>query len=144
METYCSKVQTEGRMLTFRVYKAHGQTRRLEVQQTMRPEHLGSQLDERIAVCEEDVAVFLQGVLDALTAMGGELGKPDKQTNHERYKEIRKNHPNAYRPWSVHEDERLRSELAKGTAVNVIAKADGRQIGAIRSRIVKLSIVRQH
>ena len=55
--------------------------------------------------------------------------------------EIRHVHPRAYEKWSTEEDGQLSELFRGGKSVSEIAKALCRQEGAIRSRLVKLTLV---
>lgn len=52
---------------------------------------------------------------------------------------IRKNYPNAYKPWTKFEDNNLIHLYQKGIPINKLATFFGRNQGAIRSRIKKLN-----
>lgn len=54
---------------------------------------------------------------------------------------IRAQHPNAYRPWSPADDERLTNLFAEHLPYAEIAKTLGRKQGAIRSRLQKLGLI---
>lgn len=54
--------------------------------------------------------------------------------------EIRREHPQAYQPWTAQDDEHLRACFYAGTHVNDLADELGRQPGAIRSRLRKLGL----
>jgi ATP-dependent DNA helicase PIF1 len=54
--------------------------------------------------------------------------------------ELRKRHPNAYRPWSNEEDARLTTRHSEGAKVPELVKEFGRQSGSIRARLEKLSL----
>ncbi len=54
---------------------------------------------------------------------------------------IREKYPNAYRPWGKEEDIDLKNSFKQGEKPAVIARAFGRQPGAIRSRLVKLGLL---
>ncbi|HMS56168.1 MAG TPA: hypothetical protein PKA27_12275 [Fimbriimonadaceae bacterium] len=136
-ELYQEKVETEGRILCFRVYKSHGETPRLQVRQARPLGWIGPPLHEQVNICEEDVAEFISGVLRAAAAMGKEPPRAKRQTEEERYAEVRKRYPNAYRPWSAEEDRRLLAAVADKVAIEQIAIAHGRGIGSIQSRIAK-------
>ena len=135
---FMHRIQTEGRVLNFRVLKTHGHTPRLQVSQTLPPGFIGQGLDETINICEEDVAPFLEGVLQAAAAMGQAPPAATGAPKEERYAEIRRTHPNAYRPWTAEEDEQLRLGHAAGRSLKEMAAAHGRKVGAIESRIRKL------
>ena len=53
---------------------------------------------------------------------------------------LRKVHPNAYKPWSELEDQRLRELVSAGKSDQKISDLMGRQEGAIRSRKDKLAL----
>lgn len=140
IEMHCREIYTEGRALTFRVYKKHGQTPRLQIQQAVRPGVIGQLIEESLTICEEDVADFLGGVLEAVEALGVSPVAKRSQTEEERYEEIRKRHPNAYRGWTELEDAQLTQEVADGLKRREIAIRHGRNLGAIESRIRKLGL----
>jgi hypothetical protein len=54
---------------------------------------------------------------------------------------LRQKHPNAYRPWSGEEDERLKELFLSGSPQKELAKEFGRQPGSIRARLVKLGLI---
>lgn len=141
---YLDEVRTEGRILTFKVLKAHGETPRLQVSQTLPPRQTGGELNETINICEEDVAPFLEGVLKAAAAMGQAPPSSRRLSEEERYAEIRKIYPNAYRPWTAEEDEKLKQGYAEGRSINAMAVAHGRKVRAIEARIEKLCPKEEH
>ncbi|BFU95293.1 MAG: helicase [Nitrospira sp.] len=55
---------------------------------------------------------------------------------------IRARHPQAYLPWDQTQDEQLRELFAKGAPVADLAKSFNRTKGAIRSRLVKLGLMK--
>jgi hypothetical protein len=52
----------------------------------------------------------------------------------------RKDHPKAYAPWSEKEDQWLKAAYLRGRSISNIAKALGKNEGAIRSRLKKLGL----
>lgn len=54
---------------------------------------------------------------------------------------LREKHPNAYRPWSDEEDEKLEELFRAGTTPAKLSKEFGRQNGAIHARLIKLGLV---
>ena len=52
--------------------------------------------------------------------------------------EKRANHPNAYRPWTKEDDDRLLQLSALGTSIPELCEIFGRNRGAITSRLKKL------
>ena len=87
---------------------------------------------------------FHRAYLTASRLMGdGPLPEPaavTRPTADDRYAEIRKVHPNAYKPWSDEENDRLRAFFGEGHTVDQLSKAFGRQDGSIRSRLAKLGL----
>lgn len=69
------------------------------------------------------------------------VDKLDSIAVERRNAEPREVHPNAGKPWSEEEDEKLRDET-DGTAVSALAQELGRSEGAITSRQLKLGLVR--
>ena len=133
-ELYRSEKSTPGSKLTFRVCKAHGETRRLIIEYEP-PDAEAEVVPVRIAVCEEDVDSFVLGTLAAAKYIKtSQPNRPDTPLIR-----VRKDHRRAYEPWSEHEDARLREEIASGTRTEAIAAAHERQPSAIRSRVRKLT-----
>jgi len=69
---------------------------------------------------------------------GVSRGKPDPQSKLEK---LRAKHPNAYRPWSREDDDRLTVMFRDGTKVSALVKEFGRQKGSINSRLIRLGLV---
>jgi hypothetical protein len=59
-----------------------------------------------------------------------------------RVEEIRKDHPNAYAKWTSEEDNLLMSRFKMGTDIHDLATIHHRKVGAIRSRLQKLGLMR--
>ena len=66
------------------------------------------------------------------------------QSRQSGFEKIRKTYPNAYRSWDKEQDEKLQELFAKGSSVTDLAKTFGRKRGAIRSRLVKLGLLRNY
>lgn len=62
------------------------------------------------------------------------------ESHQERLQKIKAEYPNAYEPWSIEDDELLKTSLAGGMGVDALAKTLQRQPNAIRSRISKLGV----
>lgn len=66
---------------------------------------------------------------------------PDKPTTTspwaERLEEMRKTHPNAFKPWRTEEDEQLTTAFKTGAGIKALSAALGRHPGSIRSRLKK-------
>lgn len=56
------------------------------------------------------------------------------------YSEIKKEHANAYQPWTTDDDVRLESLCGEGKTVTELSVIFERKIGAIESRIKKLGL----
>jgi hypothetical protein len=54
---------------------------------------------------------------------------------------IRKEHPRAYKPWSVEEDMQLTERFGRGMTIEELTTVHGRQRGGIRSRLRKLALI---
>ena len=59
----------------------------------------------------------------------------------ERLDEIRRNHPNAYLPWTPEQEEQLKARYAEGATVAELAGELGRQPGGIEARLEKLELL---
>jgi len=92
----------------------------------------------RVLVFEEHLLAFNEGLKEAVRFITGR-DKP-KAYNVEH---IRREHPRAYEKWTEEEDVRLAREYdqSKSDAIHTLAKAFGRQPGAIRSRLRKLDLL---
>lgn len=55
--------------------------------------------------------------------------------------EIRKTHKQAYSPWSIEDDEKLKILFKQGVETKELSKIFERNIGAIESRIKKLELI---
>lgn len=73
-------------------------------------------------------------VKDALPKKTKEEGKLEK---------IRAAHKNAYRPWTLLDDQRLTEEFLKGFSVAKLCESFGRQRGGIRARLIKLGLIEE-
>ncbi len=54
--------------------------------------------------------------------------------------DIREQHPQAYRPWSAEDDEKLEALFCEGKTVKELVNIFQRKEGAITSRIKKLEL----
>lgn len=79
-----------------------------------------------------------------ITASGGQIlakplepGKPVES----KLDMLRKKHPNAYRPWSEADDEKLKEMFEAGNTPTQLQKEFGRQRGSIHARLVKLGLL---
>lgn len=90
----------------------------------------------RVMVFEEHLVAFTQALTEAAGIVMGE------GTSHSYIEYVRRQHPRAYEKWDEQEDVRLAREYeqSRSRAINTLAKALGRQPGAIRSRLRKLGL----
>lgn len=77
-------------------------------------------------------------------ACGGR--EPDPATKKEpveksKLEKLREKHPNAYRPWSKGDDDKLTQLFEEGAKVSTLVKTFGRQRGSIHARLIKLGLV---
>ncbi len=67
--------------------------------------------------------------------------EPEKVVKHgdwaTRLEDMRKTHSNAFRPWKMEDDERLKEMFEHGLGLTSLCEAMGRQPGSIRSRLKK-------
>lgn len=61
----------------------------------------------------------------------------DKAPWSERLEDMRKTHPNAFKPWKAEEDEQLLAQFKKGDGLQKLTQLLGRQPGSIKARIKK-------
>ena len=80
-----------------------------------------------------------------IEACGGKVftDEPTKTDNAYSVEQARKTHPNAYRSWSENEDKALTEHYQSGKRAGEISELLGRGPGAIRSRLVKLKLIKQ-
>jgi len=133
MELFSEKVTAGKRTYFFDVKKSREGSKYLKISESrlkksQEYEHL------RLMIFEEHIPAFLEALNKALAAMGFDVGA----TTH--VKELRKSLPNAYRPWSKDDDERLDQFYCQKKSVEELAKIFKRNVGAIESRIRKLEL----
>jgi ATP-dependent exoDNAse (exonuclease V) alpha subunit len=88
-----------------------------------------------------------------LTACGGQVapideGKtrasaPERTQQTGRLAQIREKYPNAYRPWSEDDDDKLKEMFESGSTPAQLQKTFGRQKGSIHSRLIKLGLIEE-
>ncbi|HEY4483070.1 MAG TPA: PIF1 family DEAD/DEAH box helicase [Candidatus Paceibacterota bacterium] len=83
-----------------------------------------------------------------ITAVGGRLTKSkearppaNNRFSAANLKQIRESNPNAYRPWSKADDDKLTKLFAANVKTADLSKQFGRQRGAIRARLRKLGLI---
>lgn len=91
--------------------------------------------DERLAL-QKNFIVYSGG---REPVPGEKLDK--KEAPGSRLEKIRQKHPNAYRPWSREDDDKLTEMFNASAKVSDLVKQFGRQRGSINSRLVRLGLV---
>ena len=81
-----------------------------------------------------------------IKASGGHEPDPNQKNSKEpagasRLDKLRQKHPNAYRPWSREEDDKLTAMFREGAKVSALVKEFGRQKGSINARLIRLGLV---
>ncbi len=71
-----------------------------------------------------------------------EMFKGGQNGSGTKFQKIRETYQNAYRPWDTAQDEKLRELFTEKIPVSELAKAFGRNKGAIRSHLAKLGLIK--
>jgi len=101
-----------------------------------------------------DPAELAQMHANFITACGGNLEaqapaaaagalNPDGSQPESKLNLLRKKFPNAYRPWSDTDDEKLKELFEAGQTPVQLQKEFGRQRGSIRARLIKLGLIEE-
>jgi hypothetical protein len=95
----------------------------------------------RIMVFKEDFEDFEKSFIKLISKVK-KLKRSDSESREEAYsvEEIRKEHGQAYMPWSENDDQKLELLFCEGKSVKELASIFERKEGAIRSRIKKLEL----
>ena len=88
----------------------------------------------RILIEEKHYVSFFKGIREVMRFVG-------VNPRSIKFDEIRKNHPRAYKKWTVDEEKKLKELYNDGKNTKEISKYLERQPGAIRSRLQKLGLV---
>ncbi|MDB5225147.1 MAG: ATPase [Candidatus Adlerbacteria bacterium] len=70
-----------------------------------------------------------------------EAARKDKEENGSKLDKLRAKFPNAYRPWSREDDDKLTEMFREGKSVAALVKEFGRQKGSIQARLIRLGLV---
>jgi ATP-dependent exoDNAse (exonuclease V) alpha subunit len=68
-------------------------------------------------------------------------GERKNKGNISKIDKLRESFPNAYRPWKIEEDTKLRKMFHDGTPARELMTSFGRQPGSIRARLEKLGLI---
>jgi len=60
-----------------------------------------------------------------------------------KLEKIREKHTNAYKKWTIEEEEKVVGEFKKGKSIKEIAQLNGRQVGGIKARLIKLGLIEE-
>lgn len=93
----------------------------------------------QILIFDEDIREFRKGFDRVVKEMSRRINS-NAETRSYILDDIRKEYPQAYRPWSISDDEKLEILFCEGKTVRELARVFGRQEGAINSRIRKLEL----
>lgn len=90
-------------------------------------------------IFEEDIKDFKK-VFNRAVRQLEKLTDPENEKKSYTLDDIREQHPQAYRPWSTEDDEKLEALFCEGKTVKELANIFHRKAGAITSRIKKLEL----
>jgi RecQ family ATP-dependent DNA helicase len=92
--------------------------------------------------------VFLKEIIDYIWVNRSSSGTPPLPTQINPSKvrpsyiaKVQEKYPHAYEKWTTEEEQKLIAEFNKGKSIPVLSNLFGRQIGGIRSRLVKLQLI---
>ena len=106
-------------------------------------EQLGNIPEEELAAKHADFIFKCGGTITTAPSKKEKKSKEPGAKKGRTLEEIRVTHPNAYKPWDDEQDKQLTELFNQATAMVKIAKAFGRQRGAIRSRLMKLGLIEE-
>lgn len=92
----------------------------------------------QLAVILQHAAIVRHSLLSVAT--GRSVGADSNPSYQERIASIKTASPRAYSQWSTEEDQRLRQMWNSGLNERALAEEFQRQIGAIKSRLIKLGL----
>lgn len=129
---YSTQVVCSGRIFYFDVREAENANQYLVITEARK-------LDEgferkSFVLFEEDIEKFGQTFLNSLLHFQGK----DRE---KMIEELRKRHPNAFKPWSEEQLDLLKSGFADGETITALAEQLGRKEGAVIVRLKKLGLI---
>ncbi|QIH32314.1 DUF3276 family protein [Sphingobacterium sp. DR205] len=136
-ELFTDKITKGNRTYFFDVKKSENGSLYLSVSESKRADDGFEKY--KILIFEEDIRDFKK-------VFNRAVKKLEKLTDLESDKksytldDIREQHPQAYRPWSAEDDEKLEALFCEGKTVKELAATFERKEGAITSRIKKLEL----
>lgn len=80
---------------------------------------------------------------DKKTSNNDELKKDEEYQEHSisKLEKIREKHTNAYKKWTIEEEQKVIDDFKKGKSLKEIAGLHGRQVGGIRARLIKVGLI---
>jgi len=130
-ELFSEKITKGARTYFFDIKKTEGGDLYLSISESKRTDDGFDR--HRILIFEEDFNDFK-------TAFNRVARKLVSENKSYSLDDIREKHPQAYRPWSLEDDEKLETLFCEGKSVKELASTFERNEGAIRSRIKKLEL----
>ena len=97
---------------------------------------------EDLQTMQNNFILACGGSLEATTPAKSTAVEGEKQGS-ERLTKLREKFPNAYRPWSDADDDKLKDMFEAGNTPAELQKAFGRQKGSIHARLVKLGLIEE-
>jgi ATP-dependent exoDNAse (exonuclease V) alpha subunit len=95
------------------------------------------------AMPEEELAVLQNNFVKACGGFVEPVQRDIESSALSKLEVLRQKHPNAYRPWSGEEDERLKELFLSGSPQKDLSGIFGRQPGSIRARLIKLGLIEE-
>lgn len=136
-ELFTDKITKGNRTYFFDVKRSENGSLYLSVSESKRTDDGFEKF--KILIFEEDIQDFKK-VFNRTVRKLEKLSDPNDQNKSYTLDDIRDEHPQAYRPWSAEDDERLETLFCEGKTVKELASIFERKEGAITSRIKKLEL----
>jgi hypothetical protein len=90
---------------------------------------------------QEELAELHANFIKASGGHEPDPNAPKPEVELSKLEKLRQKHPNAYRPWTQDDDDKLQAMFEEGKAVAALVKEFGRQRGSIHARLIKLGLV---
>lgn len=136
-ELFTDKVTKGNRTYFFDVKRSENGSLYLSVSESKRTDDGFEKY--KILIFEEDINDFKK-VFNRAVRKLEKLTDPNDDNKSYTLDDIREKHPQAYRPWSTEDDEKLEALFCEGKTVKELANIFERKEGAITSRIKKLEL----
>lgn len=136
-ELFTDKITKGNRTYFFDVKRSESGSLYLSVSESKRTDDGFEK--HKILIFEEDIKDFKK-VFNRAVRQLEKLTDPENEKKSYTLDDIREQHPQAYRPWSTEDDEKLEALFCEGKTVKELANIFHRKVGAITSRIKKLEL----